>query len=51
MNRSQIEDILQLPPAERAELETRWLDFQQHPDEGESWDAVEKALRSEGSNE
>jgi len=72
MNRSQIEDILELPPSERvaivqeiwesvfedvhaiplsagqrAELEKRWLDFQQHPEEGESWDEVEKALRSE----
>jgi putative addiction module component (TIGR02574 family) len=72
MNRAQIEEILELPPAERvaivqeiwesvaedtravpltaaqrSELERRWLDFQQNPNEGESWDEVEATLRSE----
>jgi putative addiction module component (TIGR02574 family) len=46
---SVVEDIRDLPltAAQHAELEKRWLDFQQHPDEGESWDEVEKALRAE----
>jgi len=71
-SRHLIEEILELPPAERVaivqeiwesvagdaraipltagqreELERRWLDLQQHPDEGESWDEVKKALQSE----
>ncbi|HEY2091357.1 MAG TPA: addiction module protein [Thermoanaerobaculia bacterium] len=46
---SVVQDIRAVPltAAQRAELEKRWVDFQQHPDEGESWDEVEKALRSE----
>jgi putative addiction module component (TIGR02574 family) len=46
---SVVEDISSVPltAAQRAELEKRWVDFQQHPDERESWDEVEKALRSE----
>lgn len=46
---SVVEDISSVPLTadQRAELEKRWVDFQQHPDEGESWDEVEKALRSE----
>jgi putative addiction module component (TIGR02574 family) len=72
MNRTQIDQILELPPSERLaiaqeiwesvaedsaavpltnaqreELERRWLDFEQRPDEGESWDEVKKSLRSE----
>lgn len=46
---SVVEDISAVPltAGQRAELEKRWLDFQQNPEEGESWDEVEKALRSE----
>ena len=46
---SVVEDARTVPltAAQRDELEKRWLDFQQHPEEGESWDEVEKALRSE----
>ena len=72
MNRTAIEQILDLPPSERVaivqeiwesvvqdardvtltaaqrdELEKRWLEFQQNPEEGESWDEVLKAFRSE----
>lgn len=46
---SVVEDIRAVPLTawQREELEKRWLDFQQNPDDGESWDEVEKALRSE----
>lgn len=36
-----------LTATQRDELERRWLDLQQHPDEGESWDDVKKSLRAE----
>jgi putative addiction module component (TIGR02574 family) len=46
---SVVEDsrVVPLTSAQRDELEKRWLDFQQHPDEDESWDEVQRALRSE----
>ena len=72
MNRTAIEQILDLPPSERVaiaqeiwesvvrdardvtvtaaqrdELDKRWLEFQRNPEEGESWDEVLKAFRSE----
>ncbi len=72
MNRVPIDEILDLPAAERVaivqeiwesvvedaravplsdaqrqELERRWLDFQQHPDDGESWADVKKTLAAE----
>jgi putative addiction module component (TIGR02574 family) len=31
----------------REELERRWLDMQEHPDDAEPWDEVKKALQSE----
>ena len=46
---SVVEDTRAVPltAAQRDELEKRWLDFQEHPDDGESWDEVERALRLE----
>jgi putative addiction module component (TIGR02574 family) len=40
-------EALPLTVAQRDELERRWLDFQQNPDDGESWDDVKASLRSE----
>ena len=40
-------EALLLSPAQRAELESRWLDFQQNPEDGEFWDEVKASLRSE----
>ncbi|HEY0370901.1 MAG TPA: addiction module protein [Thermoanaerobaculia bacterium] len=34
-------------PAQQAELERRWRSFEQHPDEGESWDDVKRSLLDE----
>jgi putative addiction module component (TIGR02574 family) len=36
-----------LTDAQRDELERRWLEFQQHPDDGESWADVKTSLRAE----
>jgi len=36
-----------LTAAQRAELERRWLAFQQHPDEGEAWEDVKRSLLDE----
>jgi putative addiction module component (TIGR02574 family) len=72
MTRAQIEQLLELPSAERLEivhelwesvvrdsqavpltagqrdeLERRWLDLQEHPDDAESWDDVKTSLRAE----
>jgi putative addiction module component (TIGR02574 family) len=46
---SVVEDARAVPltAAQRGELEKRWLQFQQDPEEGESWDEVLKALRFE----
>ncbi|HJQ35945.1 MAG TPA: addiction module protein [Thermoanaerobaculia bacterium] len=46
---SVIEDARTLPltAAQRDELEKRWLELQRNPDEGEPWDEVKVALRSE----
>jgi putative addiction module component (TIGR02574 family) len=38
---------LPLTVAQREELDRRWLDLQQNPDDGELWDEVKKSLRSE----
>jgi putative addiction module component (TIGR02574 family) len=40
-------NALPLSAGQRDELERRWLEFQQNPDEGESWDEVKKSLLSE----
>jgi hypothetical protein len=34
-----------ITPAQREELERRWIDFHQNPDDGESWSDVLKSLR------
>jgi len=46
---SVVEDARAVPltAAQRNELEKRWLEFQQDPEQGESWDEVLKSLRSE----
>lgn len=36
-----------LTPAQRDELERRWLAFEQNPDEGEPWEDVKKSLFDE----
>ncbi|HEX7680149.1 MAG TPA: addiction module protein [Thermoanaerobaculia bacterium] len=33
--------------AQREELDRRWIDLQQNPDDGESWDDVKKSLLNE----
>jgi len=38
---------VEITAAQREELERRWTDLQQNPDEGESWDDVKKSLRNE----
>ena len=40
-------DALPLTPAQRDELERRWLAFEQRPDEGEPWEDVKKSLLDE----
>ena len=72
MSRVSLDQILQLPAAERVEiaqqiwesvsehpesvllttaqkeeLERRWQDFEQNPDEGEFWEDVKRSLLSE----
>jgi putative addiction module component (TIGR02574 family) len=37
----------EITEAQREELERRWLDLQQNPDDGEPWDDVKKSLRDE----
>lgn len=36
-----------LTAAQKEELERRWQDFQDNPDEGEPWDDVKKSLLNE----
>ena len=43
---AQPEDVA-VTSAQGEELERRWLEFQQNPDEGESWDEVKRSLRGE----
>jgi putative addiction module component (TIGR02574 family) len=40
------EDV-SLTPAQKKELERRWLAFQERPDEGESWEDVKASLLDE----
>jgi putative addiction module component (TIGR02574 family) len=40
-------DNLEITAAQRDELERRWVDLQQNPDDGESWEDVKKSLQSE----
>jgi putative addiction module component (TIGR02574 family) len=46
-------EIFELPAADRVEiaqrdeLERRWRAFEQHPDEGEPWEDVKRALLDE----
>jgi putative addiction module component (TIGR02574 family) len=44
MNHSEEAEITQ---SQHEELERRWKDLQQNPDEGESWEDVKKELQSE----
>jgi putative addiction module component (TIGR02574 family) len=36
-----------ITPAQREELERRWVDLQENPDEGESWTDVKDSLLRE----
>ncbi len=38
---------VEIPAAQCEELERRWIDLLQNPDEGEPWDDVKKSLRDE----
>jgi putative addiction module component (TIGR02574 family) len=38
---------VEITAAQREELERRWVDLQQNPDEGESWNDVKKSLLNE----
>ena len=40
-------DDLEITVAQREELERRWLDLQQNPDDGEPWSGVKKSLLNE----
>ncbi len=40
------EDVA-ITAAQREELDRRWMDLQQNPDEGESWEDVKKSLQNE----
>lgn len=40
-------EAVRLTAAQKDELERRWLDFEQNPDEGEPWDDVKKSLLEE----
>jgi putative addiction module component (TIGR02574 family) len=46
---SVVEDSRTVPltASQREELERRWFDLQQNPDDGEPWDEVKASLRSE----
>jgi len=37
----------EITPWQREELERCWMDLQQNPDDGESWEDVKNALQSE----
>ena len=37
-------EALPITPAQRDELERRWHAFEQHPDDGESWEDVRQSL-------
>lgn len=38
---------VEITAAQREELERCWVDLQQNPDEGESWEDVKKSLQNE----
>jgi putative addiction module component (TIGR02574 family) len=38
---------IEISTVQREELERRWIDLQQNPDDGEDWDDVKKSLRDE----
>jgi len=38
---------VEITPAQREELERRWIDIQQNRDDGEDWEDVKKSLRDE----
>jgi putative addiction module component (TIGR02574 family) len=40
-------DDVEISAAQREELERRWMDLQQNPDDGESWEDVKKSLQNE----
>ncbi len=37
----------EITASQREELERAWLDLQQNPDDGESWEDVKKSLQDE----
>jgi putative addiction module component (TIGR02574 family) len=40
-------DDIEITAAQRDELERRWVDLQQNPDDGTSWSDVKKSLQDE----
>jgi len=40
-------DDVEITAAQRTELERRWVELQQNPDDGESWENVKKSLQNE----
>jgi putative addiction module component (TIGR02574 family) len=40
-------DDVEITVAQREELERRWVDLQQNPEDGESWSDVKKSLQNE----
>jgi putative addiction module component (TIGR02574 family) len=40
-------DSVEITAAQREELELCWVELQQNPDDGESWDDVKKSLQNE----
>jgi putative addiction module component (TIGR02574 family) len=40
-------ELVEVTAAQREELERRWVDLQQNPDDEETWEDVEESLRSE----
>ena len=38
---------VEITAAQREELESRWVEMQQNPDDGEPWSDVKKSLRNE----
>ncbi len=40
-------DDVEITAAQRDELERCWVELQQNPDDGESWEEVKKSLKNE----
>ena len=40
-------DDVEITAVQREELESRWVDLQQNPNDGEPWSDVKKSLRKE----